>query len=178
MRIADCGMNVNGGNIVRKKIDIKDKTLHLQFVYLTEEEYTALCEKFGADATAAWIEELNDGIGQHGYKYESHYYTILNWARKRLAAASPSPTSPTRGEATASAAERAAVLVLDTIQDRTKDYLPDFDAKTRAAIVAVMQARGYGWRFLRMRVQEDRNELDAIKAEIIRAYVQRGADAP
>ena len=38
-------------------------------------------DKFGKKETLELIERLNDGIGSKGYKYNSHYYTILNWDR-------------------------------------------------------------------------------------------------
>lgn len=68
--------------MARKKVDIKDKKLFLNFVYLSDAEHADLCERLGKEATDKWIEELNGGIGQHGYKYESHYWTIRNWARR------------------------------------------------------------------------------------------------
>ena len=50
-------------------------------VFLTDEEYQKLHEEF-IDADAR-IEELSGAISQYGYKYESHYATIRNWARRK-----------------------------------------------------------------------------------------------
>lgn len=61
----------------------EDKTRFLDFVFLTNEEHTKLEKKLGTHRTANLIEELNNGIGSKGYKYKSHYHTILAWARRK-----------------------------------------------------------------------------------------------
>lgn len=69
---------------VRKKKEKKEevpKRKFLDFVYLTDEEYTMLVAKFGQQGADERISNLNIGIGSKGYKYESHYFTILNWER-------------------------------------------------------------------------------------------------
>ena len=58
----------------------KDK--YLDFVFLTKNEYDKLTEQFGEQGTKDRIEVLNNGIGSKGYKYKSHYFTILSWERK------------------------------------------------------------------------------------------------
>lgn len=58
----------------------KDK--YIEYVFLTKAEYEKLLEKFGKTKTATLIEDLNNGIGSKGYKYKSHYHTILAWERK------------------------------------------------------------------------------------------------
>ena len=60
----------------------KEKNIHMEFVFLTAEEYQKLIDKFGEKQTLEKITELNDGIGSKGYKYKSHYHTILSWDRK------------------------------------------------------------------------------------------------
>lgn len=50
-------------------------------VFLTDEEYIKLREKFPHDY-AERIENLSEGIARKGYKYKSHYLAILNWAKK------------------------------------------------------------------------------------------------
>jgi len=64
----------------------KEKTHHkkqfFDFVYLTDEEYKKLIEKFGENMTEQYIEKLNNYIGSKGKKYKSHYHTILNWSNK------------------------------------------------------------------------------------------------
>ena len=59
-----------------------EKKQYLEFVYLSDEEHKKLFEKFGEQDLKIKIAELNDGIGSKGYKYNSHYYTILSWHRK------------------------------------------------------------------------------------------------
>lgn len=80
--------------------------------------------------------------------------------------------SPTRGEGRADKDKSiaAAERIIEALKDPLKDYLPDFDEQTKAAIIAIMKTRGYGWRFLRRRVREDHREYDVIKSEIIEAY--------
>jgi len=53
-------------------------------VKLTEEEYNKLVEKLGENNTKLMIEELSTGIASKGYKYKSHYATILSWSRRRV----------------------------------------------------------------------------------------------
>ena len=59
-----------------------EKTLFLEYVRLTAEEHRKLIDTFGEQGAADRIQELNDGIGSKGYKYHSHYHTILSWDRK------------------------------------------------------------------------------------------------
>jgi hypothetical protein len=54
----------------------------MDFVFLSDEEHKKLIEKFGEPLTSSLIEDLNIGIGSKGYKYKSHYHTILSWQRK------------------------------------------------------------------------------------------------
>ena len=66
---------------------LKEKFLHKDYVYLTEEEFNNLNETFGSDKTETMIDDLNSYIRQIGVKkanakYISHYSTILNWERK------------------------------------------------------------------------------------------------
>lgn len=53
-------------------------------VKLTEGEYNKLIEKMGENNTNILIEELSTGIASKGYKYKSHYATILSWARRKV----------------------------------------------------------------------------------------------
>jgi len=79
------------GSKGKNKDTIKeDKIKHLEFVMLTPTEHKKLVAKFGAIAATTKIEALNEGIGSKGYKYKSHYYTILSWDRKN----NPAPKKP------------------------------------------------------------------------------------
>jgi len=51
-------------------------------VLLADEEYNKLVEKFGVDGCLERIETLSAGIESKGYKYKSHYATILAWDKK------------------------------------------------------------------------------------------------
>ena len=74
----------------------KDK--YLEFVFLSKEEYQKLITKFGEQLTNDKIAELNDGIGSKGYKYDSHYHTILSWQRKHERENTQTATRKSKGE--------------------------------------------------------------------------------
>lgn len=61
----------------------KHKNVYGEFknVLLTETEYQKLTDKFD-DRVPELIEKLSAGIESKGYKYKSHYATILNWVRR------------------------------------------------------------------------------------------------
>lgn len=65
-----------------KEIKVNNKKLYIECVYLTDDEYKKLIEKFGEIGTQQRLQNLNDGILSKGYKYDSHYHTILTWERK------------------------------------------------------------------------------------------------
>lgn len=52
-------------------------------VKLTEEELQKLKERFTEQGAQDRIERLSEGIASKGYKYKSHYATILSWERRR-----------------------------------------------------------------------------------------------
>jgi len=51
-------------------------------VLLTDGEYQKLAIKFGNDDIVEKIEALSNGMASKGYKYKSHYATILSWDRR------------------------------------------------------------------------------------------------
>ena len=72
----------NVKNDKNKDIYIPQKIKFLDFVYLTDSEYSTLINKFGEPKTKDLIERLNNYIGSKGKKYKSHYHTILVWYQK------------------------------------------------------------------------------------------------
>jgi phage replication O-like protein O len=48
-------------------------------VYLTDQEYRKLVGQFGEPGALQRIDVLSAAIGSKGYKYKSHYLTILHW---------------------------------------------------------------------------------------------------
>jgi hypothetical protein len=58
------------------------KELYLSAVYLTKEEHAKLITRFGDEGVKQRIYDLNNGIMSKGYKYKSHYHTILSWERR------------------------------------------------------------------------------------------------
>lgn len=59
-----------------------EKLKFKEFVYLGKEEHKKLVEEYGESLINEKIIDLNNGIGSKGYKYKSHYHTILSWIRK------------------------------------------------------------------------------------------------
>jgi len=70
----------------RKKVknskESKEVYGEFQNVLLTSKEYGKLISKFGEPLTKEKIERLSVAIASKGYKYSSHYATILSWDRK------------------------------------------------------------------------------------------------
>lgn len=64
-----------------EKKENKKKYGEYQNVLLTDQEYQKLQMEF--PDYEARIEELSGAISQYGYKYDSHYATIRNWARRK-----------------------------------------------------------------------------------------------
>lgn len=95
--------NINN-NIYTKTKPVKHKYGEYQNVLLTDEEYNKLKEKFKENVNDV-IKELDEGIEQYGYKYKSHYLTILKWQEKRKL---EKPSAPQQEEETPE--ERAARL--------------------------------------------------------------------
>lgn len=61
---------------------IKKKIKFLDCVLLYETEYEKLSTKYSKEKTDKAIEILNNAIQSKGYKYKSHYHTILGWPMK------------------------------------------------------------------------------------------------
>lgn len=66
-----------------KSAQQKEKYGEFKRVLLSKEEYDKLVDKLGKTQTEAMIEEVDTGIESKGYKYKSHYATILSWARRK-----------------------------------------------------------------------------------------------
>jgi len=64
----------------RKVKESKDK--YRDFVFLTKDEHKKLLTRYGDKNTRRLIANLNRYIGSKGDKYKSHYYTILNFAKR------------------------------------------------------------------------------------------------
>ena len=82
---------------IKKKVNVKtnliekenieetsiQKTQYLEYVYLTEEEYQKLINRYSEELIKDKIESLNNWIGENPNdkkrKKSSHYHTILNW---------------------------------------------------------------------------------------------------
>lgn len=80
-------LNLNLNDTTKKnnpplKDNKEEKILHLNYVYLTNEEYNKLIDDYWKRNIKEYIEKLNIWIGSKWYKYKSHYFTILNWLRK------------------------------------------------------------------------------------------------
>lgn len=71
---------ITGDNTQSKKSKgSKEKYGEFQNILLTLEEYQKLIAQFGEVETLNKIETLSQGVESKGYKYKSHYATILKW---------------------------------------------------------------------------------------------------
>jgi hypothetical protein len=67
---------------VTEEVEEKEKkNAHLDCLLLTDKEYEKLKVNFPSSLSGK-LQTLNDGIMSKGYKYASHYHTILGWARR------------------------------------------------------------------------------------------------
>jgi phage replication O-like protein O len=66
----------------KKDAPPKKKYGEFQNVLLTDEEYRKLLERFGEIDASKRIESLSSYMASRRKKYDSHYATILNWARR------------------------------------------------------------------------------------------------
>jgi hypothetical protein len=55
----------------------------LKHVRLTAAEYDQLGQKLGTTKREELIAELDEALGSKGYRYKSHYATVLSWHRKK-----------------------------------------------------------------------------------------------
>lgn len=55
------------------------KVKYAEFVFMTEDEYQRLVDKYGEEKTKLFIQKLDNAKGAKGYKYKSDYRAILNW---------------------------------------------------------------------------------------------------
>ena len=68
----------------KKEKSAHEKIKHLDSVYLTSREHETLISKYGREPTERAIEILNNAIMSKGYKYKSHYHTIIGWPMKEV----------------------------------------------------------------------------------------------
>ncbi len=80
---------------IQKKL-YKRKYGEFQNVLLTDEEYQKLQDRFKATIIEK-IENLSTGIASRGYKYKSHYATLLNWERLEAKRQKEQGNGTTRG---------------------------------------------------------------------------------
>lgn len=74
--------------IKNKNKELKNK--YLDFVYLSGEEHQKLITQLGSRQTDELIDKLNNYIWSTWKKYKSHYFTILNRAKKEWGTATHS----------------------------------------------------------------------------------------
>ncbi len=84
--LAEQSTKVSSSDVTQKIKETIQKKLYKRYgefnnVLLTDEEYQKLKDKLGSNSDD-WIETLSRGIESKGYKYQSHYATILNWERR------------------------------------------------------------------------------------------------
>jgi len=116
-------------------------------VLLTETEFGKLRERFGAKEAQERIADLSHGIASKGYKYKSHYATILNWAR-RDGIDAPATKGPTVQEVRASNRqnERGTLIRQKVKEHNAIGKYPNMD-EIRAEVDRSLEAKyGPDWR--------------------------------
>lgn len=79
-------VGTNGTNKNKNKnIKENNKRKYLEFVYLSDEEYQKLTDKYGKRIIDNKITDLNNYIWSKGKNYKSHYFTLLERLRKEWA---------------------------------------------------------------------------------------------
>ena len=151
--------------MVRKKIDRKDKQIHGEFVWLAPSEYEHLCDLLGKGPTDRWIADLNLYIGSKGDKYESHYYTIMLWAKRKADKEKGDPSTDS-GQAKA---QRAADRVIEALRDREAP-LPAKDEPIRNALYALLTKKKLTWPRLRILLGDDPTLEPKIREAFIKEY--------
>jgi predicted phage replisome organizer len=69
----------------KNKKEINPKTLYLESVYLTDEEFSNLLEKYETEEKVKQgIEILNNYLQSSGKKYKSHYHVLIGWVFERV----------------------------------------------------------------------------------------------
>ena len=73
-----------------KEIEVEEENINkekntkkkfLEFVLLTDDEYSKLKERFGTQWADERIDRLNSYIWSTWKRYKSHYFTILSWSK-------------------------------------------------------------------------------------------------
>ena len=72
--------NTNENEDKNKKENEKKDFGETGIVKLTDKEHSKLVARFGQAEAEAKISQLEHAVGSKGYKYKSHYHTILSWA--------------------------------------------------------------------------------------------------
>lgn len=77
-----------------------DKTTHgeLKNVFLSDDEYKKLVERYGRSAISQLIGELSTYMASSGKRYKDHYATLLNWAKRKGVVEVPAPVKPVEVE--------------------------------------------------------------------------------
>jgi len=68
----------------KKRASPPPKTKYLDAVLLTDQEYQRLVARYGQEHTNRAVELLNNAIMSKGYKYKSHYHTIIGWPMEEV----------------------------------------------------------------------------------------------
>jgi hypothetical protein len=92
----DSPVNVNEN---RKRETRNEKRKRADFVFMTDDEYQKLVDKFGESVTNDKIEALNLWKGSKGKQTASDYMTILNWDRREKKSEAPKQNNALEQEA-------------------------------------------------------------------------------
>ena len=114
------GSKVKGSKVKGSKEKVKKRYgSEFQNIRLTDEEYAKLIKKFGQSGTTAQINNLDTAIESKGYKYNSHYATILSWDRKNERKTGTGQKRSTQEEAARIAASDPSIAKYDIGRSKT-----------------------------------------------------------
>lgn len=119
--------SVEKSSVVKSRVE-KEKVRFLDFVFLTKEEHRKLVQRYGENPVKKLVDALNRYIGQSGKQYKSHYYTLLNFAKRdELKELLASETEKERAEKEAKELEKARRKIRDDygghLRERTTEEL-------------------------------------------------------
>ncbi len=110
-----CPPKVKRSKVKLSKVKLS-KEKYKDFILLTDEEHKKLLQRYGENNTRKLIDSLNRYIGSTGKEYKSHYFTLLNFAKRDDMPELKPPKEDAQAEQQAREKKR------QEIRDLEKDY--------------------------------------------------------
>lgn len=109
----------DNSGVSKEKIS-KEKIVYAEAVRLAPAEYERLISRFGKPLTDRAIEILSNAILSKGYKYKSHYHTLLGWPMKEAQAGNGQPIQPPKPKQPGKICDKCKGRVFDTVEYRQR----------------------------------------------------------